>query len=255
MEEELQQLGLSKNEARIYLSALSLGPSSASQLAEDARIKRPTTYLALENLIKKGLVYQSAEKKQLFVAEKPDKLAKLTKRMRRQVVDAELMLESILPGLRNLPKQYAREPKMTFYSGMEGVRNLILEISASKTSWHFFGSSTKVLQKIFGQGEKGIIQEAEKFRQDPNRPKIYLITDKGVLSLGGDWKQTQTKWRNMKILPQEISAGSAFVIFEDNLAIFSFESKPFAAVIKSKEVVEVVKLMYQLIWKSLPDTK
>ena len=42
-----------------------------------------------------------------------------------------------------------------------------------------------------------------------------------------------------------------FIIFEDKLAVLNFENKPFAAVIKSREVVEVVKVMYQLIWKSL----
>jgi hypothetical protein len=59
----------------------------------------------------------------------------------------------------------------------------------------------------------------------------------------------------MKILPGVISVGSGFIIYEDKLAILSLENKPFVAVIKSKEVVEVVKLMYQLIWKSLPEGK
>lgn len=251
MEEELQKLGLNEHEAKVYLAALALGPSKAAQLAEYSRIKRPTTYLALENLIKLGLVYQTLDKKRLFVAEKPEKLEKLTKRLRRQVIDAEILLESILPGLGKLPREYGEEPKVTFYSAIQGIKNILLEISASQSSWYFFGSTAKVLQKL-GAEIKELIAEASKFRNHPNRPKIYFITDSGVLSLGGFWAETKTQWREMKILPGMIGAGSGFIIFEDKVAILSFESKPFAAVIKSKEVVEVVKVMYQLIWKSLP---
>src|SRR3989338_3159988 len=138
MEEELQKLGLTEHEAKVYLTALSLGPSSVAQISEQANMKRPTVYLVLENLIKRGLVLESfAGKKRLFEAEKPQKLEKLTKRMRRQVVDAEILLESILPGLIKLPKQYSEEPKVNFYSGLEGLKNIALEISACRTSWYF----------------------------------------------------------------------------------------------------------------------
>lgn len=252
MQEELQKLGLNEHEAKVYLAALSLGPSSASQIAQQTLIKRPTVYLALENLIKQGLILESfAGKKRLFEAEKPEKLEKLTKRMRRQVIDAEILLESILPGLIKFPKQYTEEPKVSFYSGMSGLKNVLLEISASRSSWYFFGSTTKVLQNVPKEEMKEILEEGGKFREANDRPKIYLITDAGVLSLKGEWEKLKTSWREMKILPGMINASSGFIIYEDKLAIISFENKPFAAIIKSKEVAEVVKIMYQLIWKSL----
>ncbi len=252
MEEELQKLGLSEHEAKVYLAALSLGPSSAWQISEQSGIKRPTVYLALENLIKQGLIIESfAGKKRLFEAEKPQKLGKLTKRMRRQVVDAEILLESILPGLIKFPKQYAEEPKVSFYSGVEGLKNIALEISACPTSWLFFGSGAKILDKLVKSKRMDILNEAWALRGNPDRPKIYIITDSGVFALGKEWQKTKTPWREMKILPGVISVGTGFIIYEDKLAILNLENKPFAAVIKSKEVVEVVKVMYQLIWKSL----
>ena len=100
-----------------------------------------------------------------------------------------------------------------------------------------------------------IFYEATELRKDADRPKIYLITDSGILKLGGDWAKTKTPWREMKIMPGTINASSGIIVFEDKLMIFSFENKPFAAVIRSKEVVDVVKVMYQLIWKSLPEGK
>jgi sugar-specific transcriptional regulator TrmB len=252
MEEELQKLGLSEHEAKVYLAALSLGPSSAAIIADYTNIKRPTVYLALDNLIKQGLISESIlDKKKLFVAEQPEKLNKLTKRMRRKTVEAEILLENLVPALKFLPKEYSEEPKVTFYSGFEGIKTAMLEVVASKASWYFFGSSAKVLEKLLRQEGKGIIKELEKYRQDSDRKKIYFITDQGILSLGGYWRETKTKWREMKILPNLINSGTGFAIYEDKLAILNFENKPFATIIKSKNVAEVVKLMYQLIWKSL----
>lgn len=253
MEEELQKLGLNEHEARVYLAALGLGPSSANQLADQTNIKRPTVYLSLENLIKKGLVAEIfVGKKKLFEAEKPQKLEKLTKRLRRQAIDAEILLESILPGLIKLPKQYSEEPQVTFYSGIEGMKNILLEISASKFSWYFFGSGRKILDKFINLERMDILHDAWALRKSPDRAKIYIISDTGVLALGKGWDKTKTPWREIKILPSIINSGSGFIVFEDKLVILSFENKPFAAVIKSKEVVEVVKVMFQLIWKSLP---
>ncbi len=252
MEEELQKLGLNKHEASIYLAALSLGPCTASQLANYVNMKRTTVYSALEGLIKQGIVSETfANKKKLFKAEKPEKLEKLTKRIRRQAINAELVLESILPGLTKLPKQFNEEPKVEFYSGIEGIKTVGLEIAACPTSWSFFGSSTQILEKIMEAGRMDILTDGWALREDENRPKIYLITDSGALSLGADWKKYKTPWRELKILPQTISAHSGLFIYQGKIAIVSFEKQPFAAVIKSKQVVEVVNMMHKLIWAGL----
>ncbi len=254
MEEELQKLGLNEHEAKVYLAALSLGAASANQLANITEIKRPTVYLALENLVKKGIVFETfVEKKRLFQAEKPEKLDKLTKRMRRKTVEAELLLESIMPGLIKLPKIYNEEPQVTFYFGFEGMKNVMLDVAACKTSWYFFGSGTKILEKLKSLKRLDVLEDSWELRSGQNRPKIYLISDSGVFALGKGWEKTKTPWREMKILPTIINSGSAFIIYEDKLVVLSLENKPFVAVIKSKEAVEVVKVMYRLIWKSLPD--
>jgi hypothetical protein len=128
-----------------------------------------------------------------------------------------------------------------------------LEVSACTSPWYFFGSGTKILEKLIKNKRMDILDESWKLRGNSDRPKIYIISDSGVLALGKEWEKTKTPWREMRILPGVINASSGFIVYEDRLAILSFENKPFAAVIKSKEVVEVVKVMYQLIWKSLPE--
>lgn len=250
MHQELMELGLSKNEATLYLAALNLGPCTASTLASRSKIKRPTAYLALENLIKLGLVKETfVNKRKTFVAERPGALEKLTKRMRRKVIDSEILVEKIVPSLNTMIGARLEEPTVAFYEGINGVKNVLLDVSASKYPWYLFGASGQMIKNFDPEDIAEIMEEGSKLRKLAGLPKIKLITDKAIRSLPKFGRQYPTQ--EIKILEQGVTASSALIISEDKLVILNF-SQPFAAVIKSVEVVEVLRLMYDLIWKSLP---
>lgn len=251
MEEELKKLGLNEHEARIYLASLSMGMASAGNLADRTGIKRSTTYLALDNLVKKGLaseVYQN--KKRLFKAEKPDKLEKLTRRMRRQVIQAEILLESVLPALKNISKSSITEPRVSVLEGINGIKNVLLDISASPASWYMFGSSTLVLQSLPAPDLREILEEGDEVRRKSGSPKIYFLTDDGILKLK-EFQKHLPDLREIKILPKTINANSALILLENKLVILYFGEKPHAIVIENKEIVHIVKILYQLAWAGL----
>ena len=52
----LTSLGLSKNEAKVYLALLDLGSATAGKIAEKSKVHRTNVYDALERLIEKGVV-------------------------------------------------------------------------------------------------------------------------------------------------------------------------------------------------------
>jgi sugar-specific transcriptional regulator TrmB len=54
--EGLISLGLTQKEAAVYLALLQTKKGTALTVAKQANIKRPTVYLVLNSLIKKGLV-------------------------------------------------------------------------------------------------------------------------------------------------------------------------------------------------------
>lgn len=248
MEEELEKLGLSKNEVKLYLRLLRLGPSSAPYLAEETKIKRPTVYLVVDKLIQLGLISEKYHgKKRLFVAEKPEQLQRIAKRMRRRVIEAEIVLEKLIPELNGIPRLSSEEPKVSFHQGMNGIKNVLLDISASTTSWYFFGSSTELLKQATFADIREILEEGEKMRQKSGRPKIFFITDSGLLSLQ-EFQEHVPERREIKVLPKTIKTSSAIIFNANKLVILSLGLRPFAAVIESREVVEVIKVMYQLIW-------
>lgn len=250
MEEKLIQLGLSANEAKIYLAAQGMLVFSAGAIAARARIKRSTTYLALSSLIARGLISEIYQhKKKLFRAEGPDRLERLTMRMKRKAQEAENLVKELIPTLMNIQDPTSETPRVAFYAGVEGIKNVWLDIASSSQSWYFFGSSIALLKKISQDDLREILEEGSKNRRQSGRPKIYFITDQGMIHMK-EFSQPDPKFREVKLLPETIRAGSGLIMSEDKLVLISIEPT-FAVVIQSKKITEMIKIMYKLTWASL----
>lgn len=253
MNQELTKLGLTDTEAKIYLAVLELGPSSAAMIAKQADVKRTTAYSALENLVKQGLLSEVADSKEkMFKAEDPDRLSKLTKKMRRQVIDAELELEKLLPGLKAIQKKLLQPPKVSFYQGMEGIKTIIEEFSGYPGSWYYFGSAKELIKVMSLKGANEFAAETRKFRQQVGRPITYMITDAAYYEIE-IFKKPEPQVRQVRIFNNIEKAKSAFAIYGNKLGVLGVGDMPFGAVIESAEVAELVTMMFQVIWKSLPE--
>jgi sugar-specific transcriptional regulator TrmB len=107
----VEELGLSNKEARVYLASLGLGPASVQKIADEAGIKRVTTYVILESLVGLGLVSQTVKgKKTYFVAEDPVNLERLIERRRQELKEQKQNFDHILPELQNLKMQPKDSP-------------------------------------------------------------------------------------------------------------------------------------------------
>lgn len=118
----LQKLGLSSKEARVYLAALELGAASVQQIAKKASVNRPTTYVILGSLMKKGLATSVERgKKVLFTAEPPEQLERLLARQQDEIEEKRQDLLKILPELEAIFNLSENRPKVKFYEGMTGI--------------------------------------------------------------------------------------------------------------------------------------
>ncbi len=252
MHKDLEQLGLSENEAKIYITLLSGGGMTASNASKRAQIKRPTAYLALENLKKAGLISENLDKKtKIFKAEPPEKLNKLTKKMRRKIIAAELKLEELLPQLKSLEKKILETPKISFYEGLAGLKSMLDDIMLTREPWYMFGSTQNIVNYMGAKEIDEMSEDSFQLRKLASRPKAHFITDRGILDIPHFKKTVPTYIREIKILPKTISTHSAFIIYENKLSIFSMGEYPFGAVFESREAAELLKIFYNLLWQNL----
>ena len=92
----IEQLGYSPHEVKVYLAALELGGSTATDIAEKARIPRTTVNLTIDSLHRKGLLDAYLQRRRkVWTAANPERLLI---RMREQ----EAALKTVLPELKSL---------------------------------------------------------------------------------------------------------------------------------------------------------
>ena len=107
LQNQLQAFGLSENEAAVYLASLTLGPSSALEIARNSSIKRATVYLVIESLQEKGLMHiEYAGLKRKFVAASPEqfeeKMNRLSTELASQFSEGRKLEEEIGKNLSEI---------------------------------------------------------------------------------------------------------------------------------------------------------
>jgi len=127
--EVLYKIGLSENEAEVYLTLLRLGPASAYQIAQKSGIYRPHVYDKLETLADKGLVsHVQRGKKKIFTAAPPSKIMNYLKEQEDSILqDIALLRQNMkrLEAMHNLPKE---DISVQVFSGVEGLKLLMEDI-------------------------------------------------------------------------------------------------------------------------------
>ena len=70
---QLLQLGLTNRESALYIQSLQAGPSTVQELASQLEENRVTIHSAAQQLLKKGLLFETRKgKKRFIVAEDPE---------------------------------------------------------------------------------------------------------------------------------------------------------------------------------------
>jgi sugar-specific transcriptional regulator TrmB len=115
---QLKKLGLSRTEAKVYLAMLELGEATTTRIAQKAGQKRTTTYSAITALRDTGLITRAKRSKRfVYFIDDPTNLLTSTK----EKVD---IAESIIPSLISMSRLIDKKPRVTFYEGLEGLKNM-----------------------------------------------------------------------------------------------------------------------------------
>lgn len=138
----LQQLGISEKASKIYVTALSLGTSSIQDLAQKSGLKRPTTYLHVDELLAQGLLTKiPIGKKEYFVAVNPSVLEQRATQQLAQIKDA-------IPDLKRLQDTAQGKPSITILEGEKGIKQIYNEI-CNANNIRFWGKISTI-ETTFG---------------------------------------------------------------------------------------------------------
>jgi sugar-specific transcriptional regulator TrmB len=246
---QIEELGLSNKEARVYVANLMLGAAGVQQIADTSGIKRVTTYVILESLVSLGLVSQTSKaKKTLFNAEAPSNLSRLLEKREQSLRDQKTQLAELLPeldALKTLPKE---SPNVKFYDGAEGIKTVVKTFIAE--------SKTAGVEELYGMSNLDqlytFFPEIAQAQSNPDRvdagihSKIIYTSAKGALYAKSD----AAKNREARFVkPDEYPINGDMAIVGDRIAMVSLTGpKPVGVIITNPELARTWTTLFMLAW-------
>jgi len=229
--EKLQQLGLSQNEAKIYLTLLHLGSAQAGKISKESQINRTTTYDSIRRLTEKGLTSSVIEaNKKVFKPIRPQAFVK-------KIKEKQKIAEEILPELNQIFHEPKSEEESGIFQGRKGIKSILNDILNHK-SYVAFGSSGKFLEIMKHDFE--IFQKIKK--QKKIQARAILSESSRMTS---QVKLSHTKFRYIK---DEFSSPTTTFVYGNKTAIIVWSETPIATLITSKEVANSYKKYFELLW-------
>lgn len=243
MQEILTQLGFTPKEAKVYLSCLELGPSEVTMIARQSAINRTTAYQILEQLTAKGIVkINQQHPKIIYQAEEPEKLAELLEDQIKAKQNQLQKLKRDLPQLKAIYSTLANKPKVKFYEGIDGLKEMYdLSLTSSEPLRAY--TSAEQLEKTLGARYTKSYFDARRKRKIPIRS--ILPFEPYAVKL----KQEEKKYlRTMRFVPKKTYNFSPEIYIYDNKISFISLKEHFGVLIESRELADAMKKAYDLSW-------
>lgn len=242
---QLEALGLSENEVKVYLAALELGSATAQELAGKAAVVRPTAYVAIGGLTKRGLMSSFTKgKKKYFTAEKPAKLLKLVQEEKRKLADHEEKLKRVMPELEALISLSADKPEVKYYEGLEGLARMHENIFESKTKEIKIIASAESVREVIPE-EMRVLHNL-RVKKAGIKGRILVVHEKKFEKPQVDFKN----WEYKTLKKNHLNMSGEIAIFGEYLSLISYQDKPYGFLVKSKDIAETARILFDLAWSS-----
>jgi len=238
--DQLQNLDLKPSEAKTFLAVLEIGPASISDIAKRAKVKRPTAYYLIEELIKKGFVLKVPSGKRVFYQAIPPKnILNLLEKKKQNI-------SKILPDLEALFYAKPSQPKVRFFEGKEGLKNIYEEmLNTSKKVYTIF--SFDDFLTVFTEKENeeffNIIRNAGGVLYDLIKPTP--LAKKSVKE--EIYRKGITK---VKFLPADFKVSIDQLVSGNKVAMISFKSLA-GVIIEDQNIADSQKELIKYLWQNI----
>lgn len=233
----VKYIGLSEKEAKIYLTLLELNQALPSSISKRSGIKRPTTYVTLENLQKKGLVSHFKKGSNLyFQAVNPRSL----------LIDQQNKLKKIeeaLPELLLLNKKFTSTPQMSVFEGREGLIQIMEDTLTTQSEllcWCDIGLAVyTILEDYYPSYVK------QKVERKVSLKGIFSYEHKALAFK----KKGQRELREVYLIPKEkFPFKNEINIYDDKVAIISHQDQV-GVIVQNQNIADTQKSIFNFAFE------
>lgn len=230
----LENIGLTRNQAEVYLALLKLGSATAQQIIKESGMHRSPVYDALEKLQERGLVsFVIRDFKKYFQAVSPKKFYSYLEEKKQELTEA-------MPELEKLEGMKKEEINAFIYKGKEGLKTIHSDMLKEGKDIYVLGGKGLIFSELkyfIPHFEKERIKKGLKWKILWDKEKTKKDVSKRKLVEG-------------KILPKGCYSKGVVNIFGNKVAIFLWKEKyPSAFMIENKDIADAFRKWFNVIYE------
>jgi len=234
MEEILKKIGLTGNEATVYLTLLKIKSGLAGDITKMSGIHRRCVYDAIERLIQKGLVsyYWQGDRKR-FQAEKPDRIIDIIHNWESEAKD-------VLPKFMNIYKEGLEKQRVVMYRGKNGLKSIMddqIEVGKELYVFGKYGDLDKRLQYWFAQFERRRIKKKMQV-------KVLFDENKDSVTAG------KLPLVESRFFPAGFSGPITTEIYGDKILLIDWQEQPLIIMVQNADLAKTYKKYFEILWES-----
>lgn len=236
----LENLGLSEKEAKVYLALLELGQASGYKVAQKSGVKKPTTYVLLDELRKKELVVKMpGDKTKMFIAKSPEEFFASAQYRVNNAVES-------LPEILSVMKKQNKVRTM-YFEDISGLKQALWHQMQENTNNElvgFYALSENVDDDVY----KMTWEWAEDMKNNNISLRGFVPTHDTI----ADYRKADKKYnRQMRKLPYDIySSETSMDVMGDFVRIIDLtKNSPQAIIIENERTAKMVRQIFEMMWK------
>lgn len=239
-EDLLEETGLTKNEAIIYMTLLKTGKSKSGELIKKSKVSSGKIYETLYKLIDKGLVKSVSENGvQHFIANNPKAVISYIQEKEKLLQDKEEKLKKILPELESVAKIETNLETVSLIKGFRGISPIIYEhLEKANTTINIMGLRSSKNVKF-----NNFWKNWHRHRVELKKEAQLLFSDKNTEY----WKFFK-KLEYTEVHETLSTSPSAIAIINENVFIFSYDEEFTCIHINSSSIANSFKSFFESLW-------
>lgn len=242
MLQQLIELGLYEDEAKVYLACLELGGGYVSAIAKRAQVHRVTCYHTLDNLVKKGLLsFTTQHNTKVYKPEAPDLIVK---KQAEKLVAAK----RILPELKALLINQSFKPNIRFVEGKEGIKSILEE--TLNTAEEIVGyTNVDKLVALFPEYLYYYSEERQKRKIRSRHLSPYTKLSKTFLSTYFPHDKKREIAEILYVDPKEFEFENEVYVYGNKVATLSLEKNELIGVVTESPIIaKTHRSIFNLSW-------
>ncbi len=231
----LTVVGMTENEAEIYIILIELKKATASEIASKTNISRPHVYDSIQRLIEKGLAsyfIQSGRKQ--FIASNPSKLLEYMNEQESKLKEKKEKIKQLIPELEKLKEREETGPVIEIFEGKEGLKTVFSDIIKTGKEYFVINAANEWMDY-----HPDVVEWFEKEKKRCKvQAKCIISVNRKIVIAGDIYKK----------VPEEQYGPSTTMIYGDKVLFVLGRKNVTAVLAKSKDLAETYKNQFDTRW-------